>query len=83
MTRADNAARSARLAVMRNSSEEWIAPPRTPMVSTTGTPQAAMQGLLFRLDVQEAVTVRLGEPADHLVITSWTPGRGLREVRRT
>lgn len=33
---------------------------------------------LFRLDVREVLTVRLGDPADHLVISSWTPGRGLR-----
>src|SRR5690606_628550 len=36
MVSADNCARSARLSVIRNSSAEWIAPPRGPMVSTTG-----------------------------------------------
>ena len=30
---------------------------------------------LFRADVGEVVVVRLGEPADHLVIESWRPGR--------
>src|SRR4029453_5656266 len=39
---ADKAARSARLSTIRNSSMLWILPPRTPIVSTTGTPQAAM-----------------------------------------
>src|SRR4051794_21307682 len=42
MVSADNAARSARLSVIRNSSMLWILPPRTPIVSTTGTPQAAI-----------------------------------------
>ena len=42
MVTADSAARSGRLSAMRNSSVEWIAPPRAPIVSTTGTPHAAM-----------------------------------------
>lgn len=37
---------------------------------------------LFRLDLTEAVLVRLGEPADHLVIESWHDGKGLRRVER-
>jgi hypothetical protein len=38
---------------------------------------------LFRLDVIEVVVVRVGEPADHLVIKSWHTGRGVTEqVRR-
>ncbi|MEU4569087.1 pyridoxamine 5'-phosphate oxidase family protein [Micromonospora sp. NPDC023956] len=35
----------------------------------------------FRIEVTEVVLTRVGEPADHLVIESWHPGRGLR--RRT
>ena len=42
MVSADNAARSLRLSTIRNSSMLWILPPRTPIVSTTGTPQAAI-----------------------------------------
>ena len=42
MVSADSAARSARLSTIRNSSMLWILPPRTPIVSTTGTPQAAI-----------------------------------------
>ena len=34
----------------------------------------------FRIDITEVVLVRVGRPADHLVIESWHPGRGL--VRR-
>jgi hypothetical protein len=37
---------------------------------------------LFRIDLTEVVEVRLGEPRDHLVITSWHPDRGVRSVRR-
>ena len=42
MVSADKAARSLRLSTIRNSSALWILPPRTPIVSTTGTPQAAI-----------------------------------------
>lgn len=38
---------------------------------------------LFRLDLTEVVHVRIGDPADHLVITSWHAGRGVTSVRRT
>jgi nitroimidazol reductase NimA-like FMN-containing flavoprotein (pyridoxamine 5'-phosphate oxidase superfamily) len=34
----------------------------------------------FRIDITEVVLIRVGRPADHLVIESWHPGRGL--VRR-
>jgi hypothetical protein len=37
---------------------------------------------LFRLAITEASTVRVGEPADHLVIQVWRPGQGVREIRR-
>jgi hypothetical protein len=37
---------------------------------------------LFRLDISEVVVVRLGDPADHLVIESWHAGRGLSSIRR-
>ena len=37
---------------------------------------------LFRCDVAELSVVRLGEPADHLVIESWHEGRGLSSMRR-
>jgi hypothetical protein len=36
----------------------------------------------FRLDITELVVVRLGEPADHIVIESWHAGRGLSSLRR-
>jgi len=37
---------------------------------------------LFRADVTELVVVRLGEPADHVVIESWHDGRGVKRSRR-
>jgi hypothetical protein len=37
----------------------------------------------FRLDISELVVVRLGEPADHLLIEAWHEGRGVTSVKRT
>ena len=37
---------------------------------------------LFRADITELVVVRVGEPADHLVIESWHAGRGVERRRR-
>lgn len=37
---------------------------------------------LFRVDVIEVTTVRLGDPPDHVVVTSWREGRGLRRRLR-
>jgi hypothetical protein len=37
---------------------------------------------LFRADVLEVTTVRLGDPPDHLVIESWQEGRGVRRRER-
>jgi hypothetical protein len=37
---------------------------------------------LFRVDVTELVTIRLGEPADHLVIESWHASAGYRRFER-
>ncbi len=38
---------------------------------------------LFRCDIAELVVVRLGEPADHLVIESWHTGRGVNRRERS
>ena len=37
---------------------------------------------VFTVDVHEVVTVRVGEPPDHLVIESWREGEGLRTTKR-
>ncbi|MDP9343727.1 MAG: pyridoxamine 5'-phosphate oxidase family protein [Actinomycetota bacterium] len=36
----------------------------------------------FRIDIREIVLTRVGEPADHLVIESWHPDRGLERRHR-
>lgn len=36
----------------------------------------------LRIDVHEVVLVSLGDTGDHLLIKTWTPNRGLREVKR-
>jgi hypothetical protein len=37
---------------------------------------------LFRVDIGEIVLIRIGDPADHLVIESWTPADGYRRIER-
>lgn len=37
---------------------------------------------VFHIDLAAVVVTRLGEPADHLVIESWSPERGYRAERR-
>jgi len=37
---------------------------------------------LFRVDIGEIVLIRIGDPADHLVIESWTPADGYRRTER-
>jgi len=39
-------------------------------------------GEAFRVDIDEVVRIRVGEPADHLVIEVWRPGKGLRRITR-
>lgn len=36
----------------------------------------------FRADITELVVVRIGEPADHIVVESWHEGRGTATLRR-
>jgi hypothetical protein len=36
----------------------------------------------FRLDLTEVVFTRVGEPADHLMIESWHPDRGVHRQKR-
>lgn len=33
---------------------------------------------LYTTDITEVVVIRLGDPADHLVVRRWTPDRGLQ-----
>jgi hypothetical protein len=52
-------------------------------VEIPGPSGAASPSNSVRLDVSEVVWTRVGTPADHLVIETWHPDRGLqRRVRR-
>lgn len=33
---------------------------------------------LYKTDITEVIVIRLGDPADHLVVRRWTPERGVR-----
>ena len=46
-----------------------------------GHPQSGPSHL-FRCELSEVSTVRLGEPADHLVIDSWREGQEPKRIRR-
>jgi hypothetical protein len=37
---------------------------------------------LFRVDITDVVLIRIGDPADHLVIESWSPAAGYRRTER-
>ena len=37
---------------------------------------------LFRAELEEVLLTRLGDPADHLVIELWRPGRGVQRTER-
>ena len=39
-------------------------------------------GARFRLDIEEAVLTRVGDPTDHLLIDSWRPDRGRQRRER-
>lgn len=45
-------------------------------------PSARDDALRFRLEVAEVVLTFVGTPADHLVVQSWHPGRGLEILER-
>jgi hypothetical protein len=38
---------------------------------------------VFRVDIDEVVTTRVGAPADHLVIQLWREDEGLKRITRT
>jgi hypothetical protein len=45
-------------------------------------PNRVHEGHRFRVEITEVVLTRVGEPADHLVIESWHPERGLQRRER-
>jgi hypothetical protein len=42
----------------------------------------APAGHVFRVDVTELMLIKIGDPADHLVIESWHEGRGVERIER-
>jgi len=51
--------------------------------AVTGSDTSPGPSHLFRADVTELVVVRLGDPADHIVVESWHTGHGVtRQERR-
>jgi hypothetical protein len=55
---------------------------RAAFAKATGTP-AGGDYELFRIDLDQVVLTAIAPEKDALVISSWRPGRGLTEVRRT
>jgi hypothetical protein len=46
-------------------------------------PEAAQPFELFRIDLDQVVLTALSDAKDALVISSWRPGKGLEQARRT
>ena len=44
--------------------------------------EGAPEGHVFRVDVTEAMLIRVGDPPDHLVIETWREGGGVRRIER-
>ena len=44
--------------------------------------QSDPSAVRFRIDIDEVVLITIGQPADHLLIESWHPARGLRRQKR-
>jgi hypothetical protein len=62
--------------------EEITDPDRlTEIFAAMGHPQSGPSHL-FRAELSEVSTVRLGDPADHLVIDSWREGEGPKRIKR-
>jgi hypothetical protein len=62
--------------------EEITDPARmTEIFEAMGHPQSG-PAHLFRAELNEVSTVRLGVPADHLVIDSWREGEEPKQIRR-
>lgn len=60
--------------------EEITDPERIAAINGPSAPPGPSH--LFRADLTELVVVRLGTPADHLVIEAWRPGAGVTSFRR-
>ena len=67
-------------AKVAGSVEEVTEPERVQEMN--GEAAAGGPSHLFRLDIREASVVRLAESGKEIVIDVWTPGRGVRTMRR-
>jgi len=61
--------------------EEITDPARVAEINGPKSPPG--QSHLFRADIAELSVVRLGDPADHLVIEAWHEGRGVTRRERS
>ncbi|MFN8108400.1 MAG: pyridoxamine 5'-phosphate oxidase family protein [Thermoleophilia bacterium] len=55
---------------------------RDRVMALRGGPRPEGPFHLFRIDITEALTVRMGDPADHLIVETWREGRGVRTSTR-
>jgi hypothetical protein len=61
----------------------WLGDAKLAGEATDVTPPGNLSdGHRFRVNLCEVVLTTIGDPADHLLITSWHPGRGLRRLER-
>lgn len=55
---------------------------RNGIAAADGTGEQMQGSHLFRVELTEVVLIRIGDPADHLLIKSWHEGEGLKRVER-
>jgi pyridoxamine 5'-phosphate oxidase-like protein len=67
-------------AKLAGRAEEITDPERIAAVNGPKAPPGPSH--LFRAEISELVVVRLGEPADHILIEAWHAGRGVSRRRR-
>jgi hypothetical protein len=75
--------RDARFAIHSGSADPPDWPGDAKMAGTAEeVTEPGAESHRFRLDIAELVVVRVGDPADHLVIEAWHEGRGTSSRRR-
>ena len=67
-------------AKLAGRAEEVTDPERKAAIMGDDAPPGSSH--LFRADITELVVVRIGDPADHLVIETWHAGRGITRRER-
>jgi len=69
-------------AKVAGSAEEVTEPGRRKEIFAAMGQADSGESHLFRAELNEVSTVRLGEPADHLVIDSWREGEEPKRIKR-